>query len=225
MTLEELIVLYRAQSMDQIKSVGGGDSDVFCSDDLLTIYANEAQVEACRRGELLRDSSSPMCSIAIAAGDEIAPLDPRIVRIIRARVDGQDVAVVSGEDMDGIFPAWQDDANRNKPTHLISGMTSGAMHLWPRPKEAGTIRLTVQRLPLKPLRNDNDKPEIRPELHPGLVDWMLYRAYSREDTDLHNDTKAALALARFEAEFGRKTSGRNEQWVRNGVPAGPGPIA
>ena len=225
MTLEELIVLYRAQSMDQIKSVGAGDDDVFCKDDLLTIYANEAQIEACRRGELLRDSSSPMCTIAIAADSETATLDPRIVRIIRARVDGQDVAVVSGEVMDGIFPAWQDDTSRSRPTHLVSGMTTGALHLWPRPRDAGVIRLTVQRLPIKPLRNDLDKPEIRMELHPGLVDWMLYRAYSREDTDMHNDTKAAVALARFEAEFGRKTSGRNEQWMRNGIADGPGPIA
>jgi hypothetical protein len=225
MNLEELIALYRARYMDQIKSVGGGDSDVFCSDDLLTIYANEAQVEACRRSELLRDSSSPMCAIAFAAEAEIVMLDPKIVRILRARVDGQHVAVVPAEDMDCIFPGWQDDASRSRPTHLVSGMTSGALHLWPRPKDAGTIRLTVQRLPLKQLRNDNDKPEIRPELHPGLVDWMLYRAYSREDTDLHNDTKAAVALARFEAEFGRKTSGRNEQWVRNGAADGPGPIA
>jgi hypothetical protein len=225
MNLEELIALYRAQSMDQIKSVGGGDSDVFCKDDLLTIYVNEAQEEACRRSELLRDSSSPMCTVAIAADEEIATIDPRIVRIIRARVDGQDVALVSDEVMDSIFPAWQDDTSRSRPTHLVEGMTTGALHLWPRPKDAGTIRLTVQRLPLKPLRNDFDKPEIRPELHRGLVDWMLYRAYSREDTDLHNDGKAAVALARFEAEFGRKASGRNEAWVRNGQGLNPGPIA
>jgi hypothetical protein len=225
MNLAELIVLYRSQSMDQKQSLGSGDADVFCKDDLLTIYANEAQDEACRRGDLLRDSSSPMCTIAIAADAETVTMDPKIVRILRARVDGDHVEVVSGEVMDGIFPGWQDDTNRARPTHLVEGMTSGALHLWPRPKVDGAIRLTVQRLPLKPLRNDNDKPEIRPELHPGLVDWMLYRAYSREDTDLHNDGKAAVALARFEAEFGRKVSGRNEQWVRNGAAMAPAPIA
>ena len=68
-------------------------------------------------------------------------------------------------------------------------------------------------------------PEIRPELHRGLVEWMLFRAYSRQDTDLYNDAKAAIALGRFEAEFGRKTSGRNEEWVRRGSDPMPGPIA
>lgn len=218
MTLEELITLYRAEAKDDAVPP-------LCSDELLALYATEGQEEACRRGELLRDSSSQMCAISIAANAETAALDPRIVRIIRARVDGQDVALVSDEVMDGIFPAWQDDTGRSRPTHLVEGMTTGALHLWPRPKDAGTIRLTVQRLPLKPLRNDNDKPEIRPELHHGIVDWMLYRAYSIQDSDLYDPTRAAQALGRFEAEFGRKTSGRNEAWVRNGQGLNPGPIA
>lgn len=218
MTLEELIVLYRAEAKDAAVPP-------LCSDELLALYAKEGQEEACRRGDLLRDSSSPMCSIAIAADAETAVLDPRIVRIIRARVDGEDVSVVSDEVMDSIFPAWQNDTSRSRPTHLVEGMTSGALHLWPRPKDAGTIRLTVQRLPLKSLRNDFDKPEIRPELHHGIVDWMLYRAYSIQDSDLQDPARAAQALGRFEAEFGRKTSARNEAWVRNGQGLNPGPIA
>ena len=218
MTLEELIALYRAQSHD-------AQEPYFCSDELLAMYASEAQDEACRRGELLRDSASPLSVISFAADAQAVALDSRIVRVISARVDGQRVAVVSGTDMEMIRPEWQDDGARARPTHLVSGMTTGMLHLWPIPAAPGTIRLTVQRLPLKPLANDNDKPEIRPELHRGLVEWMLFRAYSRQDTDLYNDAKAAIALGRFEAEFGRKTSGRNEEWVRRGADPMPGPIA
>lgn len=225
MTLEQLIDLYRAQSMDGKFTVGGGDDDALCSDELLTIYANEAQEEACRRGELLRDSASTMCTIPMAADAQAVALDARIVRVLRASVDGQRVAVVSDDDMEAICPTWQDDGARARPTHLVYGMTTGMLHLWPVPAAPGTIRLTVQRLPLKQLANDHDKPEIRPELHRGLVEWMLFRAYSRMDTELYNDTKAAIALGRFEAEFGRKTSGRNEEWVRRGADATPGPIA
>jgi len=225
MTLEQLISLYRAQSMDDKFAVDGDDKDVFCSDELLTLYANEAQDEACRRGELLRDSASAMCVVTFAADAQAVALDPRIVRVISARVDGHPAALVSGAEMDMFYPNWQDDGARNRPTHLVSGMTTGMLHLWPIPAAPGTIRLTVQRLPLKQLANDTDKPEIRPELHRGLVEWMLFRAYSRQDTDLYNDAKAAIALGRFEAEFGRKTSGRNEEWVRRGSDPMPGPIA
>ena len=68
MTLAHLIALYRSQSLDLVQ--GNGETDVLCNDELLAIYANEAQEEACRRSELLRDSSSAMCVVSIAAGAE-----------------------------------------------------------------------------------------------------------------------------------------------------------
>lgn len=224
MKLEDLIALYRAQSMDKQQSTGSA-SDVFCDDELLTIYANEGQDEACRRGQLLRDSLSPMCTVAFMAGAEAVPLDARVIKVMRAHIDGQPVDAVEVDQMDQVMPGWQYRDATGRPSRLVSGLTTGMLHLWPRPDQAGSLRLTVQRLPLKPMKADTDKPEIRPELHAGLVDWMLYRAYSREDTDLHNDAKAAIALRRFEAEFGRKASGRNEEWVRQGGTALPGPIA
>ena len=224
MKLEELITLYRAQSMDKQHSTGSA-SDVLCDDELLTIYANEGQDEACRRGQLLRDSLSPMCTVQFAAGAEALALDARVINVLRAHIDGQPVGTLDVDQMDEDVPGWQYRDATGLPTHLVSGLTTGMLHIWPRPKQAGTLRLTVQRLPIKSMKSEADKPEIRPELHAGLVDWMLYRAYSREDTDLHNDSKAAIALGRFEAEFGRKVSGRNEEWVRQGGSALPGPIA
>lgn len=218
MTLEELITMYRALAQDK--------ADPFlCGDELLTIYANEAQNEACRRGELLRDSRHEMCSIAYVANQETVDIDPRIVKIKRAYADGHPVVDVSVDELDEVSPMWQTDSIRERPTHLVSGLTTGVRHLWPRPKEAGTITLTVQRLPLCKLANDFDEPEIREEAHMGLVEWMLYRAYSSEDTEMYNPTKAAVHEAKFIAEFGRKASTRNETWMRNGRGVSPDPIA
>ena len=70
-----------------------------------------------------------------------------------------------------------------------------------------------------------DEPEIREEAHEALVEWMLYRAYSRQDIELYDEQKARSALASFEAEFGRKTSLRNEQWVRDGADLDVPPLA
>ena len=88
MTLEDMIALYRAQAMDIA-------DPPFCSDELLTLYANEGQDEACRRGQLIRDASSPMCTVAYAAGDESVAVDARIVQVLRAFVDGYPVDVIS----------------------------------------------------------------------------------------------------------------------------------
>jgi hypothetical protein len=218
MTLEELIVLYREQAFDKAEPY-------FCSDELLTIYLNEAQDEACRRGELLRSSAAEFCTVGFLTDASSVALDPRIVRIKSARVNGKTARVVTSDMMDELFPEWRNDTSRTTPTHLIEGEDTGMLGLWPRPSAAGTVSLTVQRMAIDRLANDTDIPEIRPELHPSLVDWALYRAHSREDQEIFNEVKAAKALIRFEAEFGRKASGRNEAWSRSGERMNAAPIA
>jgi len=57
------------------------------------------------------------------------------------------------------------------------------------------------------------------------VQWMLYRAYMRQDADTFNPTKAAAALAEFVREFGEKKSMRNEEWIREGNSLDVSPLA
>ena len=218
MTLGELIAMYRAQSRDDA-------APYFCSDELLTIYANEAQDEACRRGQMIRDAASPLCTIAYQAGDESVPVDPRITQVVMAFVDGYPLDIVGGDQMDAIMPGWSAATTSARPSRLISGVSAGRLHLWPTPTQPGQIKLRVLRLPLKRLVNDTDKPEIRQEAHPALVEWMMYRAYSRDDADMRDERQAAIYLQKFTAEFGSKPSARNEQWVRDGGSHAPGPIA
>lgn len=215
MNLQELIAAYRAQSKDSCEP--------FLADDgLLTIYANEAQVEACRRGQLLVGT----VFVEAKAGAEDVALPANAIRVIRATVGGRPLEGITADGMDAIFCGWQDHGNRAQPRYLVSGINTGKLNLWPRPDVDCTIRLTLQLLPSKRLASlTNDSPEIRSEMHPALVEWMLYKVYSQTDSDLFDPSKAAFALANFEAEFGRKSSGRNETWVRQGDGLMPGPIA
>jgi hypothetical protein len=211
--LEELITQFRAQSLDEGQAV-------LCSDELLTVYANEAQTEACRRGQLLVDAMT----VAVEAGAEFAAFEARMIQVLRAFADGQPLGVATADEMDLLHPGWQFHPASDRPRLLVSGVVTGKLALWPRPAGGCTVRLTAQCLPRKTMANDTDKPEIRPELHSALVDWMLYRSFARQDPDMENDRKAAAYLAKFEAEFGRKVSGRNEAWVRSGGGQMPGPI-
>lgn len=219
MTLQDLITLHRAQAQDQ-------KAPYFCSDELLTLYANEAQDEACRRSVLLRDSATTdICRVAVPTGAEAVALDPRVVHVLRARLSGEDVTVLSSEEMDALHPNWEADTLRAKPLVLVRGLTTDALHLWPMPDKDYELRLTVQRLALKPMADLNDSPEIRREAQPALVEWMLFKAYSRQDTEIFNDAKAKLAEGNFIREFGRKASARNESWVRDGQAMMPAPLA
>lgn len=210
MTLKEMIGLYRALMRDE-------QEPYLCSDAQLTVYANQAEREACRRGKLIRDAVSSMCTVRFKAGDRSVKIDKRILQVIDADVDFAEVTVLSEAQMKALTPGWMRTTNRDRPRVLVHGITTDALHLYPPPSEDGEIHLRVVRLPLDTMSDSGDEPEIRVEAHEALVEWILYRVYSHQDTEVYNEEKAQLAKANFEAEFGRKTSLRNEQWVRDGA--------
>ncbi len=218
MTLEELIALYRRRAQDT-------EEPHLCDDDTVRLYLREAQDEACRRGQLLLQSTGAMCQVQFQAGAELIQLDRRVLKVLRSYVDGSQVRVVPVDVMDLNHPHWQFDTLRDKPRVLISGLTTDALHLWPIPSQNGEVRLSVQRLPMKPLLVDSDKPEIREEAHPALVEWVMHRVYGTQDVDLYDPNRSEIALRKFEAEFGKKSSLRNENWVRDGAGALPAPLA
>lgn len=218
MNLRELIDAYRDESDDSA-------TPPMCSDERLTRFANEGQVEACRRALVLTDSTSALCSISYAADDATITLDPRIIEVRSASIGNEDMRLRTVEEMGCTWSNWRTDTLRNVPSFLIRGLDTGKLHLYPRPATSGTIQLAVYRLPLVALVNDDDVPELRLEWHQSLVDWMLYRAYSRRDSEQLDPRIAAEALLRFEAEFGTRTGARNEDWSRNSSAANPPPLA
>ena len=205
MTLVELIALYRIESNDRA-------TPPFVDEAQLTEFANEAEEEACRRAELLRDSTAALCSLAFASGVAVVSLDPRIIDMRRVRLasDPLPLSVLAVDEMDELSPAWEDETGT--PRAVVTGYQSNALRLYPIPTAADTLRLTVTRLPLEPMANDDDAPEICASYHRALVQWMLYRVYSIQDSELLDTDKAAKCLANFEREFGRRQSARNEQW-------------
>lgn len=208
MTLKELIGAYRALSGDRVLPP-------LVSDPLATIFANEGETEACRRCDLLVESLAPMCSVPVSAGDPMVKLDNRITRIKRARMSaGADQLLpVRVCDLDAHSAQWESESGT--PSHYATDYQAGHLRLYPSPAATDTLLLTVCRLPEKPMEDDEfDEPEIRPETHMSLVQWMLYRAYSIQDSDLFDAKRAASALAEFEREFGIKRSARNEEWMR-----------
>lgn len=187
----------------------------YCSDTRFTRFVNEAQREACRRARLLVDStSSALCVIDMAANNSIYPLDRRILFVRRATIDGQSRPLVRlhVRDLDPRGSEWQSETG--DVDGWVVGMDTGMLRLYRTPTANGTIRLTVQRLPLNDLANNNDEPEIEERQHMALLDWMEYRYYSTADAEIRDDTKAQAALAAFEREFGPPATAIEEAWAQ-----------
>ena len=218
MNLRDLIDEFRDESKDIA-------DPPFWTDAFLARAASQAEQETCRRGALILDSYSTFCSISFGAGDDLLKLDGRILEIRRARLSGSGRRVypITVAQLDRNNEQWE--AETGEPLAYVTDYQTGHIRLYPTPTAADEIKLTVRRLPLADLVADDDEPEIRPESHLGLVHWMLYRAYMRQDADAFNPTKAAAALAEFVREFGEKKSMRNEEWIREGNSLDVSPLA
>lgn len=206
MTLTDLIVLARARVTDTL-------APYLWSDIEWTGYANEAQREACRRARLIVDSSTTaICRISLVALTPTYALDPRVIFIRRVKLSTVDKPLgrASYKDLDRAVPGWESEAG--EPMAHVPDMDTGKFRPYPTPSAAYTANLTVVRLPLEDMAG-SDEPEINARYHESLLYWMLYRAYSKQDSETIDPVKASENLAFFEQEFGKKSSAIDEEWI------------
>ncbi len=189
-------------------------------------YANDAQNEACRRARLLVDSTTAaVCSIALLTDTPTYDLHDSIIFIRRVRLldsDGVAVAVLKRAHSDDLDreagPQWQEETGQ--PRFYVPSLDDHQFRPYPMPdSNEWEASLTVVRTPLVPASHEKyamedaeDVPEIRTRWHLGLVNWMLHRAYSKQDSQCYNPKAAAAAEAAFEAEFGPKSRAIDEEW-------------
>lgn len=202
MTLNDLIEEYREEAHDN-------GSPPFVSDAWLTRRANQAEQEACRRAGLLIESVHAMCTVSVTAGDPVISLDSKIINIMNARMS-LDSCQIDPVTVSELPFDWE--PCYGTPSHYVTDYQSGAIRLYPSPVVNDDLLLTVTRLPLRDMAEGDDEPEIRSEYHNALVQWMLHRAYAKQDVDIFDPNKSARALAEFEREFGKRVSARNERW-------------
>jgi hypothetical protein len=199
MTLEQLIAQFRVDSEDKLEPYLFADESVIQ-------WLNEAQEEACVRALLLKDWATPaVCSIAVLADVSAYQLHESVINITRAEftatgeTDGTLLWQADEYELDRMEPGWRKLSAT--PTAFIHHDT--ALRIGCQPP-AGTLALEVNRLPLWPMENDSDTPEIAAIHHRHLVLWALHRAFSIPDSETVDANRAALAELQFTRAFGHR---------------------
>lgn len=195
----------------------------FWSPENIVSYLNEAVQEACERAKLIEDrSTAAVCSIPLQAGESTYPLHPSVFEIKRLTFRGRPLDETSVEELDADSPGWE--ARSGQPRLYIfeqaSGIRPAQVRLVPTPAAADTIALTVCRGALKPLSADNDagRPELPERFHMRLMDWMLHRAYLKQDADAFDPNKAAVSLGLFVQAFGERPDANVQRKRRDKRP-------
>ena len=214
MNLEALIQQFRTDADDAVEPYRA-------SDEAVTGWLNEAEQEACIRGRLLHESANPaVCQIVVTAGTAHYPLHPALYEIdyLAFRPAGDTrhhpVKLLSREELDRIEPGWRERTGR--PEYAIQSDT--AIRLAFAPDAAGTLLLEGYRLPLIPMEDTSDEPEINAAHHAQLVHWVLHRAFSMPDSETIDPARAQLAERAFSQYFGLRPDADLRRATRHDEP-------
>jgi len=185
-------------------------SDNLWSQSELLEYAQDAENEACERANLLIDSITEgvaLYSSGITIGQNLLAISELIIEIISFKLDGPGVASnkhleeTTERVMNLTYPNWEDMPN-GAPRLWFRRNTNS---LWVHPKPIGNnvVTLTVSRHPITPM-STGGSPEIDARYHPGLILWILHRAYMKNDSETLNTDKAKDYGQQFVTWFGKK---------------------
>lgn len=163
------------------------------TDDEALLYLNKAHADFIRLTGGIRDARSELCELSIGIAEEYVELDPRILRVVTARVADSYTLEVVGPQHDYAL----DKRQPGKLVALVQGDDEGALRCVRIPEQAYTVQLTIERLPLAPLTAQNDL-EVRDEYAYDLVLGMMAHAYTKQDAETKDERKAERYRNDFE---------------------------
>lgn len=215
MTSEELIELFRDEVSDLAEPY-------LWSDRLLYRYLNEAQEMFCRDTFGIADSSTvSVCRLAVEPDVDWYALSPKVLKVRSAtRADtGRPLRLLNAEKapQEGVLF----DGRPGPLSTLVQGLEKSRLRAWPMPSETITVNLSVFRLPLETLSEDNNhvELEIDSQHHVPLMHWMKYRAYAKDDVETMDLRKSEKNFTEFKNYCSRAKDEQSRAMRDTGVVA------
>lgn len=165
-------------------------------------YAQDAENEAAERAGLLLDNSSAFTDIAVNTSTALYGLSNTIVEVRSAimALGTEELMPTSEKVLDQSFASWR--SNTGTPRSYFVSATN-EIRVYPQPVVVDTINMTVTRFPNTPMTTSSS-PEIQVRDHPGLLLWILKRAFLKNDSETLNVDKSMDYDKQFEEWFGPK---------------------
>jgi len=175
------------------------DANALFSDEEIYDAIDEAYIGFALDTEMLRDSRTDSVTLlTVTADDPWVDLSDKVIDIKRARLitpSKRHISVFNYQDMDfgsvnfndyfnvSTASNWED--SEGTPRAIIKNMDEGALRLYPTPDEAGTMRITITRLPLISISEATSGNPLEFDSHwkNALVFGALRELYIREDSD------------------------------------------
>lgn len=186
------------------------------SDSELLRLLNLAEAQACRRAQLIVDSSTeedndelPLCTLSITAGTATYSLSPKILQIRRCQLRSMSYPLrgpVQIDELDDVAWGWMGtggivSAGTGGSPSVFTNESNNRITIVLAPASDDTADLVVVRLPLDDITLSTS-PEIEDQYHLGLCNWAAHLAYMKPDSETINLNLAKMHEDLFIREFG-----------------------
>ena len=217
MTLDDLIQRFRALAKDTVQPYLWADEDV-------AAWLSDAEREAAIRGRLLFEDDRPeVCLIAVLPGQRTYPLHPKLYEIVGLRFQSvtddraRRLQIVSREWLDNGHDDWHGWAAR-QDSMRYAVQDERSIRLIAAPVVSGVLTIEGYRLPMRPMEDGDDKPEIHEAHHEHLVQWALHKAFSVADAEAFDSDRSLRAERAFTEYFGLRPDSDLRRSTRIDVP-------
>lgn len=197
MTSNKLIHIVRSVLDDY-----GVTSPLKYSQEQILSALNQAEAEACRRVDLIRDDlTEAVCKIIFNVNDQRFLHNLSILKILECRCSisfPKELNQVSRIFLNTNYPKWR-DTEAGTPKYFVCDANNKTIYLDVPAKESGELDLLVIRYPLADLVYPDGSPEIPPEYHYYLVWWAAFlldgkKKWSRLFTEAIGEKRDALHI-------------------------------
>lgn len=206
MNLQQLDDIFREEAFDY-------KDEQLWTPEVVASHLSEAEEEAAIRMRLLPD----MVEVDTSPATPVYQLPGRFFEIIHAAWAPtgserfESLHQTSIENLDAMRCDWRTE-RVSRPEYLVHNDTN--IRLAGVMRRAGTLQIEGYRLPRRALKQPTDRPEINEAHHRHLVNWALYRAFLKVDSDTLDNARAANAYAAFERYFGLRPDAELNKWTR-----------
>lgn len=208
------IQAFRGHTGDQADPLKWSDEEI------VNQYLNAAVDEACERADLIEDTTTAACcEIELEADKGVYALHASVLKVSSVKLNGRQLSKMSIEELDATAgSSWED--RTGLPHAFVVSNDGRTLQVYPKPAQAGVLKLRVFRTQLEPfsISSPNVEPQIRQNLHLKLLDWMYRCAYLKPDADTLDTEKSRRHELIFEASFGPSASAAAQRNRRDARP-------
>ena len=202
-SVDDLLSIFRSEVDDTVEEYLWSDEEFFW-------YLNEAQKEFARLTDYFKDSSTAsITQPSITIDSPWVTLDPRILEIRRVVLGSRTLPlrIVNYNELDREYTTGQYgeqlsgnwDQAKGSPRLFVADEETNKARLVPIPSTADTIQLTVIRLPLEDIVDENSDLEVTEGTHQrALLMHCKAMAYEKQDADGFDQNAADRFRLKFE---------------------------